>query len=76
MKVCDVRCTLPKNFMGLEFEVFCGTVHIKFDDVVIFVADSAELTNSFTSRTSAKMSKPVRVSSALDNLAFKAIFAF
>jgi len=62
MMARNVTCTLAKSCMGLEFWVFCGTIYIKFADIVIFVGDSADLTNSFTSRTPAKMSKPVRVS--------------
>lgn len=76
MKACNVTCTLAKSFMGLEVCIFCGTIYIKFADIVIFVGDLAELTNSSTSRTPAKMSKPVGVSSPLDNLAFKAICTF
>jgi len=71
IKACNVRCTVAKSFMGLEFWICCGTIYIKFAGIVIFVGDSAELTNSFTLRTPAKMSKPVRVS-----LAFKAICTF
>ena len=61
MKICNVRCAPAKSFMA---------------DIVMFVGDSAEFTNSSTSRPSARMFQPVRVSSPLDNLAYKAVCTF
>jgi hypothetical protein len=67
MKICNVRCsTLAKCLMGLKFWVSGGTIYIKFADIVMFVGDQAEPTESSTSKPSAKMSKPVCVSSPLD----------